>query len=71
MNHADQLKSEAFRDGMDLHLDMVSVCLESNEGEDAAILGIQAHLRGKDDIVKSLEPIGQVECNSKNLSHLM
>ena len=71
MNHADQLKSEAFRDGMDLHLEMISVCLESNEGDDAAILGLQVHLRGKDDIVKTLEPIGKVECNSKNLSHLM
>ena len=71
MNHADQLKTEAFRDGMDLHLEMISVCKESNEGENAAILGLQVHLRGKDDIVKTLEPIGKVECNSKNLSHLM
>ena len=40
MNHAEQLKTEAFRDGMDLHLELISVCLESNEGDDAAILGL-------------------------------
>ena len=41
VDHSEQIKSEAFSDGMDLHMTGMNVCLEENEGEDAAILGIQ------------------------------
>ena len=40
VDHSEQIKSEAFSDGMDLHMTGMNVCLEENEGEDAAILGI-------------------------------
>jgi len=40
VDHAVQLEDSTFQDGMDLHLDGISVCLENREGDDAAILGL-------------------------------
>ena len=49
IDHSVELEDAAFSDGMDLHLDGISVCLE-DEGRDSAILGLQVHLAGNDDV---------------------
>ena len=71
VDHMQQLQDEAFQDGLDLHLDGISVCLENSFGDDSAILGLTVHLTGKDGVSKSLETIGQSQCNDRRLIDLM
>ena len=47
VDHMQQLQDEAFQDGLDLHLDGISVCLENSFGDDSAILGLTVHLTGR------------------------
>ena len=70
VDHAEQLEDSTFQDGMDLHLDGISVCLENREGDDAAILGLQVHLTGIDGIQMDLAPIGQIECEGRDLTRI-
>ena len=71
VDHMQQLQDEAFQDGLDLHLDGISVCLENSFGDDSAILGLTVHLTGNEGVRKDLETIGKKECNERRLVKLM
>ena len=43
VDHLEQLMAEAEQDGLDLHLDSITVCLE-DEGRNSAILGLKVHV---------------------------
>ena len=61
VDHSEQLMAEAEQDGLDLHLDSITVCLE-DEGRNSAILGLKVQVVSDQGVKKDLEHLGPLEC---------